>query len=196
MRMLVDLRQSVGAAAERVRRVTYGALGLRIAVIVTGLAAFMLAVPPDIRTAPVPFVGMAILALGTAIAPGSWLSALLELSAVGAWLGWTFGGDGEVTWSRLTLLALLLYGHHVLCVWASAVPMDTVLEARVLRTALVRYAVVGAVTAALGALALQLAGQLDLGATSELAVSVAIPVLGVLAVLVLTATLAFLLRRR
>lgn len=197
MRLLVDMRQSVGAAAGRVRRVTFGAFGLRVAALLTGLAALLVAVPADVRTTPVPLGAMVVLALVVAIAPGSWFAALLELAAIGAWLAGTFGSGEPVTWPRLTSLALLLYVHHVLCVWSQAVPLDTVLVPQVWRAGALRLAAVGGATAVLSAGALQLAGQLDFGAgASELAFSVAIPVLGVLGVILVAAGLTYLLRRR
>src|SRR5690606_30099666 len=124
MRMLVDLRQSVGAAAGRVRRVTLGGLSLRVLVLVTGMAVLLLALPADLRTSRVPLGASVLLPLAAAIAPGSWLAALVELLAIGSWLAGTFAAGDPVTWPRLTALAILLYGHHVLCSWASAVPLD------------------------------------------------------------------------
>lgn len=197
MRMLVDLRQSIGATAGRVRRVTLGAFGLRVLVVLTGLAALLLAVPVDVRTTPVPLGAMVVLALAAAVGPGSWFATLLELAAIAAWLAGTFGAGEPVTWPRLTALALLLYVHHVLCVWSSAVPLDTVLVPQVWRTGALRLAAVGGATAVLSAGALQLAGRLDLTeGVGELAVSVAIPVLGVVGAIVLAAALTYLLRRR
>src|SRR5690606_1747085 len=102
----------------------------------------------------VPLGASVLLPLAAAIAPGSWLAALVELLAIGSWLAGTFAAGDPVTWPRLTALAILLYGHHVLCSWASAVPLDTVLPPRAWQLGALRLSAISAVTAVLAAGAL------------------------------------------
>lgn len=159
-----------------------GPLLARAAVLLTGAAAVTAALP-DGTAGPIAWGVAALLASPSAVRPGSWWAAGLELTAVLVWILRTTAFGEPVTTLPLCLLAAALYLHHVACALTAAIPFDAAVTPRVWLGPLLRAGVVLALTAAVAAGVLGVADRI--GPVE----GVVAPVLGVAAAVALTAFL-------
>ncbi|WP_020574240.1 hypothetical protein [Actinopolymorpha alba] len=189
MKPLGSLQEAVDTAVDAVRRTTLGSLGVRLLAWGSGFAALWLVVPSGFA-GPVLLVVALVVALCPAVAPRSWLVLAVELVVAAGWIIRTAVAGEPVTWLPLIAVAGTLYLHHTTCALAAVLPLDARLMPGAARRWFARVGIVVAATALLAIAAL------DLLPRPDYATPLVVPVAGVLLVTVLTALLAYAVRRR
>lgn len=184
---VTDVRDAVTTGTGAVRNLGVWPLLLRLAILATGFAAMALALP-DAMSPLWRLILAALAAVLPAVLPGSWAVTALELVAVVAWIVRPMASGDVVTWLPLTALAAALYLHHTSSALAAAMPMDTALATEVPIRWLQRAGVVIAATALLGVCGFLLSGHVGVAST------VAVPVIGVVAAIVVVGLLLRSLR--
>lgn len=171
------------------RRATRSALMVRAAILLSGLGAMVLALPPAARPGPAVLMA-ALLAYLAAAAPGGIWVPVLELGAVVAFVGGLALDAHPAPLPEVGVLAALLYLHHSFAALGAVLRTDAVVPAVVLRRWAGRAGVVLAASAGTGLCVLAL-GQQAVPAWS----GTTFVALGVLGALGSAATLAWLGRR-
>lgn len=166
------------------RRTTVSGLAIRVGVWATGLAAVLLALPPQVQwTGAVPVA--AVLALLPAALPHGRAVSVLLVVAIGLLAAQLIGAGGP-SLGRVGLLAATLYLHHSCAALAAQLRTDAVVPVAVVRHWALRVGVVLGATAGLAGFMVVLPG-LDWSATGHIA-------LGVAAALAVVAALVWPLR--
>jgi hypothetical protein len=139
-------------------RATPVPLLVRCGIVLAGLTALAVAVPPAVFFGPAAGL-LGIVALAPAIAPGRAIPTAAVLVTVAGWVLSTTGYGEPVALWRLLALATLLYLLHSLCALASALPYDAAVGAEVVAVWLRRALGVVLGSAVLAILLLDLAGR-------------------------------------
>lgn len=171
------------------RRATRPGLAVRAAVLVSGLGAAVVALPPPVRVGPLLLVAMLFAALSAAVPGGIWV-AVLELGAVTAFVLGLAGGQHPAGLPEVTALAALLYLHHSASALGAMLRTDAVVPPAVLRRWAARTGAVLAGSAAAGLLVLAVAASAAPRWSGTAFVG-----LGVLGALAVAGTLTWLWRR-
>lgn len=131
---------------DRATRITPGTLLVRGAALLFAVGALLVAFPADLLVRPGAAAGLAVCGALPALAPRTRVTTIVLFAAVGGWLAATTAYAEPVTWTRLALLACLLYLVHTTTALAAALPYDTVVAPAVLARWFARTAVVLALT--------------------------------------------------
>lgn len=188
MSYLVDVKDALRTGARAIRSVAAWPILLRLLIFGTGLAAVAVALPAGM-SAHSRLLTAGLLALLPALGPGSWTVTAMELVAVVGWVVHPFTANAPLTWVLLAALAAALYVHHSAAALAATMPMDTALATVVPLAWLRRTAVAVAGTVVLAAVGYLLTGHL------RVSTSVAVPVVGVVAAVLVLALLVRAVRR-
>ncbi|SCL27793.1 hypothetical protein GA0070616_3569 [Micromonospora nigra] len=179
----------VRAARHVAGRISLTPLLVRVGVFLLALAGLLLAYPAQVFTGQT-VLALAAVALLPAVAPRRVWPTFAALVTVGGWLLATDGYGRSVALWRLFAVAALLYLTHTLCALSAMLPYDAVVDPDLMLRWLIRAAGVLLATCVLGVL---LVGLADLGSGQGLQ---AATLAGLLVAAVVTALLAWLLRRQ
>ncbi|WP_412540550.1 hypothetical protein R8Z50_32870 [Longispora sp. K20-0274] len=174
--------------ARNLSRVAPGPLLLRAIVFATGVAAFGIALPGSLVTAPMMLAG-SVLAAVAAFAPGSPFVTMAMVSTLVLWfLGTALDGGGRST-TALISVACALYLQHSACALAAAVPLDAVVLPAVLLRWFTRTVGVMLLTGILGVVVVTLSQG------AEPSSALVFPLLGVVGAVLAAGILAYLALR-